>query len=239
HRLLQLALRVWPADSRHWGQALVAELDSISGSFAVVAWAGGAIPLLARALGSHFFACLKCSPGSSLAPSSSATAPLPVPRLPRLAIVSLLAATCALIFYLPQGREAASTVRASWNGFKQTFRDRLALQNLATQARSHRDTRTLAFVALAYSQPSQALSYAHEAVALDPGLAWILTGRFDRPDDPVMPPADVRQILDQDPENAFAWLIAADNEAAPRFRAHAVRQSVDSVELASFLNSDP
>src|SRR5437667_2792978 len=53
HASLQLALRLWPKESRDWGHALAAELDEIEKPFEALRWAigGFSLPGLAEAPG--------------------------------------------------------------------------------------------------------------------------------------------------------------------------------------------
>lgn len=49
YRLLMLALRFWPGESRHWGQALAAEFHEIKRPFEALWWALGGLMLFIRA----------------------------------------------------------------------------------------------------------------------------------------------------------------------------------------------
>jgi len=114
HSSLQLALRLWPEESRHWAQALTAELDEIQQPFEALQWALGGLVLFARASASHFLAWLKLPAGSRLSPTSlppGTAAPL-LPKRSRLFTAAVLVGTI-LLLYLPQSREDISTVRAS------------------------------------------------------------------------------------------------------------------------------
>src|SRR2546425_7796350 len=45
HSSLQLVLRLWPEETRHWGQAHAAELDEIEKPFEALQWALGGLML--------------------------------------------------------------------------------------------------------------------------------------------------------------------------------------------------
>ena|SRR5437016_4508725 len=45
HSSLQLVLRLWPEETRHWGQAHAAELDEIEKPFEALRWALGGLML--------------------------------------------------------------------------------------------------------------------------------------------------------------------------------------------------
>ena len=149
HSSLQLVLRLWPEETRHWGQALSAELDEIEKPFAALQWALGGLMLFSRASASHFLAWLKVPVGSRLSPTSllpASSSPI-LPKRSRLFTAAILLST-AVVLFLPQSREAISTVRESWNGYRGYDSDLRGLQNLAARAESENDARTLAFVSL-------------------------------------------------------------------------------------------
>src|SRR6184192_1829222 len=73
HASLQLALRLWPKESRDWGHALAAELDEIEKPFEALRWTTGGIMLFSRASDSHFLSWLKLPAGSALSSTSLPT----------------------------------------------------------------------------------------------------------------------------------------------------------------------
>ncbi|MCP6725835.1 hypothetical protein NL526_27650, partial [Klebsiella pneumoniae] len=77
---LELAIRFWPGESRHWGQALLAETHEIAQPIEAFFWALGGVTVFLRSHLSHLLALLKLPPGRT-------TSPLPVgangPRFPR------------------------------------------------------------------------------------------------------------------------------------------------------------
>ena len=105
--------------------------------------------LFSRASASHFLAWLKVPVGSRLSPPSllpASSSPI-LPKRSRLFTAAILLST-AVVLFLPQSREAISTVRESWNGYRGYDSDLRGLQNLAARAESENDARTLAFVSL-------------------------------------------------------------------------------------------
>ncbi|PYU49824.1 MAG: hypothetical protein DMG53_04265 [Acidobacteria bacterium] len=158
HASLQLALRLWPKESRDWGHALAAELDEIEKPFEALRWAIGGIMFFSRASASHFLAWLKLPAGSALSSTSLPTgvSAAVLPKRSRLFTVAILLAT-AVVVCLPQSREAISTVRGSWNGYRGYSSDVRDLRNLAARAEKERDARTLAFVALAAPDTGSAM----------------------------------------------------------------------------------
>ncbi len=199
-RFLKLALLFWPEESRHWGQALAAEFHEIERPFEALWWAFGGLMLFIRTSASHYLAWLKLPVGppfSGTSLSDEAGTPL-LPKRSRLFTLAILVATAMLLF-LPQSREAISTVRASWNGYRGYPSDVRALQKLAARAEKERDANTLAFVALATPDAKEAMMLADGAAAIDPSLVWIYACRTGHPE--FTPPSkdDLARLLAADP----------------------------------------
>ncbi len=219
HFSVQLALRLWPEESRGWGQALAAELDEVEKPLEALKWALGGLMLFTRASGSNFLAWLKLPAGSRLSPAylvSGSAAPI-LPKRSRLFTVAILFATVVLLFF-PQTREAISTVRASWNGYRGDSSDLRASQNLAARAEKENDARTLAFVALVTPDPGRSARLAEQAVALEPSLVWIYASRVPRPEYNPPPKNGLARLLAADSDNAFPEMLAAQVICEPTYQ---------------------
>src|SRR3974377_1398436 len=97
---LELAIRVWPAESRHWGQALLAETHEITDSVEALFWALGGVTVFLRSHLSHLLSLLRLSPGQGGSVASlqgGGNGPI-FPRHSRLVTAILL--LCALALYL-------------------------------------------------------------------------------------------------------------------------------------------
>jgi hypothetical protein len=237
---LQLAIRFWPEESRHWGYALAAELHEIEKPFEALTWALGGLMLFTRASASHFLTWLKLPAGSRLSTSSllPGTNPPILPKRSRLVTAAVLVAT-AVVLFLPQSRVAVSTVRATWQGFQLWDSDRSTLEKLAARAEKEKDARTLAFVALSFPDSDQGVRLAQKAVSLDPSFTWIYASRFYRPDDVPQPVEWLSQLHASDPDNAFVSLATADAIAQPRLMALLQHHTPAPEEFESALASDP
>lgn len=240
HSSLQLALRIWPEESREWGQALAAELHEIEKPFQALQWAIGGLMLFSRASASHFLAWLKLPAGSHLSQDPllpGATPPI-LPKRSRLFTAAVLAAT-ATVFFLPQSRVAVSTVRATWQGYQLWNSDRRTLEKLAAHAEREKDARTLAFVALTFPDSDHGARLAEKAVSLDPSLTWIYASRFYRPDDAPLSSDWLARLHASDPDNAFIILETADAIAKPRYSAMLADRTPPPEEIESVLASVP
>ncbi len=216
---LELAVRHWPGNSRRWGQALLSEMGEISEPSAALNWAAGGIFLFFRAVVSHFYEWMRLPAGAGFstgAPTSGKGRPQ-FPKHSRLATAVVLMAT-AFLFFLPIGREAVRTVRASWRGFVASDGDRRNLEKIAAEAEKEKDARELAFVALTYPDGERAMQFADRAVALDPNLVWIYASRYNRRDgrDWSKNAEWLKRLKSSDPDNAYVYLVSAYGEGERR-----------------------
>lgn len=239
HSSLQLALRLWPEESRDWGHAIAAELHEIEKPLEALQWAIGGLMLFSRASVSHFLAWLKLPAGSRLS-----EAPLPLgtwapilPKRSRLFTAAIFLAT-AVVLFLPQSREAISTVRASWNGYRGYSSDVRALRNLAVRAEKERDAHTLAFVALAAPDRDRAMALADRAVAVDPSLTWIYAGSTGHPEYAPPSKGGLARLLSVDRDNAFPELVAARAISEPLFQRLIFNHSPTEKEFETALAED-
>ena len=143
---LKLALYFWPEESRNWGRALAAELEETEKPLEALRWAAGGLMLFARAAVSSFVGWLKRPAGSPLASLPSGTVAPILPKRSRLFTLAILAVSAALLL-LPQGRQAISTMRATWTGYAVSSADQRTVAQLASQAEKEKDARTIAFAA--------------------------------------------------------------------------------------------
>ena len=240
HSLLRLALRLWPRESRQWGQALAGELDEIENPWEAFHWAIGGLVLFTRASFSHFFSWLKRPAGARLSAASLplGTDPPILPKHSRLLTATILLITAAILF-LPPSREAISTVRASWNGFQGYSSDIRAVRNLAARAEKEKDARTLAFAALATPDRDRSIALADRAVAIDPSFAWIYAGYTTHRNYALASKDGLARLLSADPDNAFPELAAARTISQPLFLNLISHHSPTQNEIETSLASNP
>ena len=236
HASLQLALRFWPEESCHWGRALAAELDEIEMPSEALVWVLGGLMLFSRALASAVLAWLTLPAGSRLssAPLSPETGTLILPRRSRLFTAAILLATILLLF-LPESREALSTVLASWNGYRGSASDLRALQKITARAEKEKDARTLAFVSLVAPDQEGAAGLADHAVALDPGLTWIYASRRPRPEYNPPPQDGLARLVAADSDNAFPEILSAQVICEPRYQTLLAQHSLTPQDTEAML----
>jgi hypothetical protein len=234
HSSINFALRFWPEESRHWGHALAAELDEIEKPFEALQWALGGLMLFARASASRFLTWLKLPAGSRLSAASfpsAAGAPV-LPKRSRLFTAAILLGSTVL-FFLPQSREAISTVRASWREFSASSSDLRAVENLGIRAEKEKDARTLAFVSLILPDSERGRTFADRAVALDPSLVWIYAGRVGGPSQD-----ELARLLESDSDNAVPELLVAHSISETRFQALISSGKMSDQAVVAALASD-
>ena len=205
--LLNCALLLWPEETRPWGLALAAEIDETTSALETVRWSLGGMMFFARAVLSGAWTWLKLPAGGSL--PGGAEGPSMLPKRSRVFTAGILVVAVLLLF-LPEGREAMRTVRASWQGFQQSNSDVRTLDELAARAEKEKDASTLAFVALGTSDPKKSAALAERAVALDPELTWVYGAKSHGPN--YAPPRAewLARLQLADPGNAVPYLFAAD-----------------------------
>jgi len=137
-----------------------------------------------------------------------------LPKRSRLFTAVVVAAT-ALLFVLPEAREAVQTVTASWLAFMPTHSDRRTLDKLAARAEKAKDAETLAFVALSptgeptHEAEQRAEGLVERTVALDPSYIWIYGAKDHRANYYPAQKEWVERLQAADPDNAVPILIEA------------------------------
>ena len=212
----QTLVRVWPEESRRWGQALASEAEEIDQPLEAVSWALGGVTVYLRAIVSHLLSWLSLPVGTRSKGSLGPLLDAPGPKRSRLfAAVALVGAVGLLS--IPEGREAVRTLRATWNGFEQTATDRATLEKIAARAEKENDARTMAFVALSLRDEKSKEQLSERAVALDSQLFWIYAAQryaraYGSQPSPAKP-AWIAKVQAADPDNAVPYLLAADEIA--------------------------
>jgi hypothetical protein len=197
--------RVWPEESRGWGEAIASEAEEIEQPLQALGWALGGATVYLRALGSHLLEWLKMPVGRR-----GESAPLaggPGPKRSRLFAVVVLACAAGLLC-LPEGREAIRTVKGTWEGYAQVDPSQKELERLAVQAEKENDAEALAFAALGIDDGKKAMDLADRAVKLDPRLFWIYEAKVLWRNDSRTEQDWIAKAQAADPQNAGPYLRA-------------------------------
>jgi hypothetical protein len=194
--------------------ALVAELDETTNALEAIRWSLGGIMFFTRSWFTSAWKWLKLPAGSSLSnggPQGSAF----LPKRSRLFTVGILATT-GLLFLLPESREAARTVRASWLGFMLTNTDNRTLDELGTRAEKEKDASMLALIALSTRDPKRSEKLVEECVVIDPTFIWIYGAKNHRLDYYPARQEWLERLEEADPGNSVPILLAADALVEPK-----------------------
>jgi len=217
-RSLTLAVSWWPASSRQWGQAVLAEMQEISDPGEACRWAAGGIMFFLRAAITRLLEWMRLPVGAGYSHLAASGNGPQFPKHSRLATAAVLLAT-AVLFFVPVGRQTMRTVFASWSDFRPSANDVRQLETLATRAEQNGDADDIAFAALCHPDPERAEQLANRAVAMDRRLTWIYASRFRRPDDQLTDEGWLASLRKFDPENAFIYLTAAEPEGDRRLQS--------------------
>jgi hypothetical protein len=137
---------------------------------------------------------------------------------PRRPVVWIALILSLALFGLFGFRQALGTLSVAFA--KDPWADRLlsarSLSKIERQALTQGDSRVLAFVALHHPDINEAAGAAEKAIALDERLTWI-SARFAQAHPPEFDPAPwITRLKRWDPDNAFPYLLEADQAFHPR-----------------------
>jgi hypothetical protein len=216
-------VRVWPAESREWGQAFAAELPAVESASAATSWLIGGLMLLFREWLKHAWRALGCPIGSSADADSSASFIPRYSRTPRtpLWLMLALALSSAAILLHPEVRQSLEKLHCAysssvcwkpeaWSSVKQ----------LREISKSNRDPHILALLSLLSADSNERLALSEEAIQKDPSLTWLdyeqsfkATNVLDKQND--FPSERVERLQKWDPQNSVPHILAAEIIAKP------------------------
>lgn len=209
--LLESAIRIAPADSRDWGQAMRGELDHVEGTWAAVMWALGGASVLAK----YTLASLLISGrrGQGLAPDGW----LFTKRVSLRRAALFTGGACVLaalaFFAAPPFRQAFQVSLKPWYIVFQMASENLEpdFEALAKRAEARQDPEGLAFCAVRLQNPRESARLAEEAVRLDPNLLWVYAVVGMRHAELPEIGRWVDKLERWDPQNALLQLITAES----------------------------
>jgi hypothetical protein len=214
--ILTCAIRLYPPEKRAWGEAILAESDSVTEPSAALSWTVGGLMVAFRA----FFSRLFRRPAAKSEPALTGPAQIP-PPLPWKLVLVCLVISGALLF-VPDLRQGLSVIFSSWRDeFKPT--DETALwEKIGRDAESKGDAAAMAVAAMRLPDPEgnrfdEAVRLAEHAVAQDPSLTWtyyfLALRRGDSRFQGSPHPEITQRLQNWDPQNAIGYLAQADKIA--------------------------
>ncbi|HXZ26780.1 MAG TPA: hypothetical protein VEG08_02155 [Terriglobales bacterium] len=219
--VLGWATRLYPAERRGWGEAILAEAEAVAPEQAW-SWMLGGVMVAMRA----FFSGLLRRPARTTEPALAEPAG-PPPPLPWKAALLCLGIAGAL-FFLPEMRQGVGVTLSTWqNGWPPGRPAAVQWEKLGREAESRGDAPAMAFAAMRLPG-EQGVGLAERAVARDPGLTWVLffVERHEAQGvQPRLHPELLQQVERWDPENAVPYLAAAQETSPFPFPPTAVRDA--------------
>jgi len=204
--LLESAIRIAPPDTRDWGRAMRGELNYVEGSWAAAMWAlGGSSVLVKQSLASLLIPGRR---GQDLVPDGGLFAKSPSLRKAALVTGGACVLVALLFFAAPPFRQAFQVALNPWR-LRSNIGDaniQSGLLALAGRAEARRDAEALAFCAVRLRAGGP---WADKAVRLDPGLLWVHAVVAMRNPDLAEKGEWLKQLEQQDSENALFHLIEA------------------------------
>jgi hypothetical protein len=216
-------VRVWPAESREWGQALAAELPAVESASAATSWLIGGLMLLFREWLKHAWRALGRPIGSKAETETSAAfTPLfsRTPRTPLWLMLALTLASVALLLH-PEVHQALEKLHCAYGGDScWNTENWSSVAKLESIAKSNRDPQLLALLSMLSSKHEERLALSNEAIQKDPSLAWLdyeasheiwpdLDWRVP------FPKERVERLQKWDPQNSVSHILAAELLAQP------------------------
>lgn len=206
-RLLRFARRLAPLRSREWGDAMLAELDVVEGSWEGLRWSAGAARVLVKDTVLDLLTGRRSRTGSPLPQMNSKEGTM---RRVALGVCGFSILTFLGLLLAPTFRQALDVSASGWKwAFDQPAVSSARIGRLAEQARHDRDTEFMAFAAMQLPPGDERRRLADEAVKLDPKLTWVY---FVLANQMAPGPASddlIGRVENWDPDNAAPHLLAA------------------------------
>jgi hypothetical protein len=245
--IARIIVRLWPDQTKSWGQAFAAELPEITSPLQSTRWLIGGLMLLTRERFKSFFAGLRRPFGvpSGSAAESLAKNSTRVPSMPRWATMLLLLASAGILLH-PEVRSSLRNIVNSytdptwdpshWRGVKQ----------LRKVAANNRDPQLLAVLSLLSTDEPERLRLSEEAIENDPSLTWLdyeqsLLPLKDVRRQHYLPAERLARLQQWDPDNAVLQLLSAEMIAHSTISETRAAQLQDGIGAAweTHLLQDP
>ena len=216
-RVAHAIVRIWPAESREWGQAFAAELPDAQTAGAATIWLIGGLMLLLREWLKHAWRSLGRPVGSNASESTAAFTPRysRTPRTPLWLMLALTLSSVAILLH-PEVRQSLRNLRAEfssepgWNPEQWS-----SVKKLRKISNATRDPQLLALISLLSQDNDERLALSDEAIRKDPSLTWLDHEQSFLPANDFAAQAQLsKERLDRlqkwDPLNAVPHLLAAE-----------------------------
>jgi hypothetical protein len=222
-RAARAIVRLWPTESREWGQAFAAELPAAQTAGATTTWLIGGLMLLLREWLKHAWRAL-FRPIGATANSSDPTVTFTArysrePRSPLWLMLALTLSSLAILLH-PEVRQSLRRLRSEyfdtgWNPDQWS-----SVKHLRHLSNSKRDPQLLAILSLLSDNDDERLALSDEAIKKDPSLTWLdfeqsLLPKNDLSKEKYFSQERLNRLMKWDPDNAIPHLLAAEMIAKP------------------------
>ena len=209
-------VRVWPAETREWGQAFAAELPAAETAGATATWLIGGLMLLLREWLKHAWRSLGRPLGSSTSEPAATFTPRysRTPRTPLWLMLGLTLASVAILLH-PEVRQALTFLRSAYINHGWTPNEWSSYQQLTKISKSNRDPHLLALLSLLSSNADERSQLSQEAIQKDPSLTWLdyeqsFTPVYDRRKQIHISRDRVDRLQKWDPQNSIPHILASE-----------------------------
>jgi tetratricopeptide (TPR) repeat protein len=210
-------VRIWPAESREWGQAFAAELPAAESTGAATTWLIGGLMLLLREWLKHAWRALGRPLGASSASDTTAAFTPRYSRTPRTPLWLMLALTLSSLALLlhPEVRQALTFLRSAYTSHGWTPEEWSSYKKLTEISKTNRDPHLLALLSLLSSNPDERSQLSQEAILKDPTLTWLdyeqsFTPVYDRRKQIHISRDRIERLNEWDPQNSIPHILAAE-----------------------------
>jgi hypothetical protein len=235
--ILTCAIRLYPPEKRAWGEAILAESNSVTEPSAALSWTVGGLMVAFRA----FFSRLFQRPAAKNEPALTGPAQIP-PPLPWKLVLVCLAISGSLLF-VPDLRQALNVIFSSWRDEFLPKDETAMWEKIGREAESKGDAAAMAVASMRLSDPvgtrfDEAVRLAEHAVAEDPSLTWTYYFLVERRGDSRFRgsphPKLTERLQNWDPQNAVSYLAGADeiaqtHEHDPQWRGGSKEEKISHI----------
>jgi hypothetical protein len=221
-RIARAIVRIWPAQSREWGQAFAAELPAAQTAGTTVTWLIGGLMLLLREWLKHTWRSLGRPVGSTASDASAAFTPRysRTPRMPLWLMLTLTLCSIAILLH-PEVRQVLRNLSYEYSSEPGWNPDQWSsVKRLRKISKSNRDPQLLALLSLLSKNVDEQLALSDEAINKDPSLTWLdyqqsLLPANSSSAQTYLSKERFARLQQWDPNNGVLHLLAAETLAYP------------------------
>jgi tetratricopeptide (TPR) repeat protein len=214
-------VRIWPTESREWGQAFAAELPAAATNHAAISWLIGGLMLLLREWLKHAWRALGRPIGAGPGEKGGAFKQRcsRTPRTPLWVMLVLTLSSAAILLH-PEVRQVLGSLRSVYTSTAFEPDNWSSVKKLRDISNTNRDPHILALLSLLSDNDEERLRLSEEAIEKDPSLTWLdyeqsLLLSNDSSKLQYLPEPRLVRLQNWDPQNSIPHFLAAEMIAQP------------------------